>query len=214
MSRKKKRRSLGPILYDYESWPIVLQFVFVPAPIQKQSLIPRTILLIFMVYLTGSVFINGSEAWVVKYLHNLNLPVHEFGHPFFGLLGNDMLKSLGGTLAQMLMPFIFCLALWIKPRDLFGASIALWWVFENFIDTAPYIADSIVMQMTLTSGTTGAEMPYGFHDWNYILSETGLLMKCDTVASICSGIGYAGMAFCILWGAFSLFYYNYFQKPE
>lgn len=212
MKKQKHGRSLGEILDDYESWPFVLQFLLIPAPIKKQSLIPRTLLLIFMLYLTISALFSGDNSWIVQYLHSLNLLVHEFGHPFFGLLGNDILRSLGGTLAQMLMPLIFCLALWIKPRDLLGASIALWWVFENFVDTAPYIADSIVMQLPLTSGTTGAEMPYGFHDWNFILSETGLLMKCDTVASIFYGIGYTGMVLCLIWGAFSLFYYNYFQK--
>jgi hypothetical protein len=70
------------------------------------------------------------------------------------------------------------------------------------------------MKLMLISGGTGAEAPYGFHDWNFILSETGLLLKCDSIASTVYTVGYVGMALCVLWGAWSLIYYFVFQRQN
>jgi hypothetical protein len=38
------------------------------------------------------------------------------------------------------------------------------------------------MQLVLTSGFTGSEG--SFHDWNYLLTETGLINSTKTVAGI------------------------------
>ena len=167
-----------------------------------------------MAFFTLQAFAGGYESWIAQFLHNLNLPVHETGHIVFRIFGSEVITSLGGSLFQTIMPLVFCFALWINPRDLFGASIALWWAFENLIDVAPYIEDALPMKLMLISGGTGAEAPYGFHDWNFILSETGLLLKCDSIASTVYTVGYVGMALCVLWGAWSLIYYFVFQRQN
>jgi hypothetical protein len=43
------------------------------------------------------------------------------------------------------------------------------------------------MQLVLTSGFTGSEG--SFHDWNYLLTATGLLASTKTVAGIIRFIG-------------------------
>ena len=96
------------------------------------------------------------------------------------------------------------------------------WSEENFFDlcfkieayVVEYIDDALHMKLTLISGGTGAEAPYGFHDWNFILSEMGLLLKYDTIASTVYAVGYIGMALCVLWGAWSLAYYFIYQKKS
>ncbi len=50
------------------------------------------------------------------------------------------------------------------------------------IHEAGYAKDAIVMQLPLLSGLTGAEG--GFHDWNYLLSETGLLGSTQLIAKM------------------------------
>jgi hypothetical protein len=43
------------------------------------------------------------------------------------------------------------------------------------------------MQLVLTSGTTGSEG--GFHDWNYLLTATGLIGATKTVAGLIRLLG-------------------------
>ena len=203
------------LLSEPDSWPVVLRFFLYPRPLgREQYFVLRVVLLLAMIFFTVQMMRDGYYAWVAQYLHCLNLPVHETGHVIFRFLGNRVLHSLGGSLFQIIMPLVFCFALWIKPRDLLGASVALWWAFENFIDVAVYIADALPMKLMLISGGTGAEAPYGFHDWNFILSEMGLLLKYNTIANATYAIGYVGMWLCVLWGAWSLYYYWFYQRDS
>lgn len=209
-----KRSRLSQIrLDDYETWPLLLQFLFHPRPLGRQQFFAaRVVLWIAMIFFTVQLFRQGYDAPIAQYLHCLNLPVHETGHIVFGFFNKPVLTSLGGSLFQIIMPLVFCFALWIKPRDLLGAAVGLWWAFENFIDVAPYIADAIPMRLTLTSGGTGSEAPYGFHDWNFILLETGKLSSYMKIADTVYFIGYVGMVICCLWAAWSLFYYFKYQR--
>ena len=202
-------------LVEPDEWPAWVQFFLLPRPLGRENFFyVRVVLLFAMAIFSLQAFFSGYQSWIVQFLHNLNLPVHETGHIVFGIFGKPLITSLGGSLFQVIMPLVFCFALWIKPRDLFGASIALWWAFENLIDVAPYIDDALHMKLTLISGGTGAEAPYGFHDWNFILSETGLLLKYDTIAATVYAVGYIGMALCVLWGSWSLLYYFIYQKKN
>ena len=202
-------------LVEPDEWPAWVQFFLLPRPLGRENFFfVRVVLLFAMAIFSLQAFFGGYQSWIAQFLHNLNLPVHETGHIVFGIFGKPLITSLGGSLFQVIMPLVFCFALWIKPRDLFGASIALWWAFENLIDVAPYIDDALHMKLTLISGGTGAEAPYGFHDWNFILSETGLLLKYDTIAATVYAVGYIGMALCVLWGSWSLLYYFIYQKKN
>ncbi|MCQ2101201.1 MAG: hypothetical protein MJZ10_12935 [Fibrobacter sp.] len=209
----KRSRFSHVRLDDPENWPLVAQFFFYPRPLGRQQFFGlRVVLLVAMIFFSAQLFRQGYDAPIAQYLHCLNLPVHETGHIVFGIFGKPVVTSLGGSLFQIIMPLVFGFALWIKPRDLMGASVGLWWAFENFIDVAPYIDDALHMRLMLISGGTGAEAPYGFHDWNFILSETGLLLKHDKIADVVYTMGYAGMVLCCLWAAWSLFYYFKYQR--
>lgn len=71
-----------------------------------------------------------------SFLHLINLPFHEAGHLLFIPLGRFM-TILGGSLGQILMPLVCLTTFLIKTRDPFGASVALWWTAESFMDIAP-----------------------------------------------------------------------------
>jgi hypothetical protein len=115
------------------------------------------------------------------------------------------MTSLGGSLAQLLMPVV-CLAVFlIKTRDTFAASFALWWTGENFMDLAPYINDARSLTLPLLGGNTGMTSPYGYHDWEFILKETGLI-RCDHIlAKMSHMIGAVIMICAIVWGGYLLF---------
>jgi hypothetical protein len=146
--------------------------------------------------MTSSVASNAAgESW----LHLVNLPFHEAGHVFFGIFG-QFIGSLGGTLGQLLMPLIAMLVLLLQTRDPFGASVALWWLGQNFLDIAPYINDARAGQLPLLGGNFGHSAPYGFHDWEYLLTETGLIRLDHQIAQASHLFGSLIMLFAMLWG--------------
>lgn len=141
----------------------------------------------------------GSNAAGQSFLHLINLPFHEAGHVFFRPFGH-FITSLGGTLGQLLMPAICLGTLLIKTRDPFGASVCLWWLGENFLDIAPYIADARAGVLPLVGGGTGQSTPYGFHDWQYLLTETGLLRWDQTLGTLSHLLGALIMITAAVWG--------------
>lgn len=120
-----------------------------------------------------------------RFTHLINLPIHEAGHVFFRILG-EFMGVAGGSLFQIIVPIIF-FGYFVYYKKLFSASIVLFWVGNNFLDVYVYASDAVVMQLPLLSGLTGSEG--GFHDWNYLLSETNLLDKTYLIAKIIRFVG-------------------------
>jgi hypothetical protein len=115
------------------------------------------------------------------------------------------MASLGGTLGQLLMPLV-CLAVFVlKTRDTFAGSFSLWWFGENFMDLAPYINDARSRTLPLLGGNTGRTSPYGFHDWEFILKETGLIRYDHVLANFSYRLGTILMILALIWGGYILF---------
>ena len=133
-----------------------------------------------------------------SFFHLVNLPFHEAGHLFFQLFGRWM-TSLGGTLGQLLVPLSCLVVLLLKTKDPFGASVSLWWLGESFMDIAPYINDARNQELLLLGGITGREADYGYHDWEFILTEVGLLRYDHTLAYIAHGFGIVLMLTSFAW---------------
>lgn len=139
-----------------------------------------------------------------SFLHLVNLPFHEAGHVFFGVLGNKFLTMLGGSVGQVLMPLICLLVLLLKTRDAFGASVALWWCGESLMDLAPYINDARALKLILLGGVTGDEVE-DYHDWEYLLRSMGWLRYDHLLAGIVNAFGVALLLVSFLWGGYVLF---------
>ena len=139
-----------------------------------------------------------------SFLHLVNLPFHEAGHIFFRLFGRWM-TSLGGTLGQLLIPIICLLAFLVKSKNPFGASVSLWWLGENFMDIAPYINDARNQELMLLGGVTGKEAEYGYHDWEFILNEIGLIRYDHILAHLAYLFGIVLMLLSFAWAGYLLF---------
>jgi hypothetical protein len=137
-----------------------------------------------------------------SFLHLVNLPFHEAGHIIFSPFGK-FIKTLGGTLGQLLMPLICCAVLLFKTRDTFGASVASWWFAENFMDIAPYINDARAWELMLLGGVTGKDV-IDYHDWEYLLRKLGLLQYDHALASLSYTIGIILMLGAFVWGGYLL----------
>ena len=136
-----------------------------------------------------------------SFLHLINLPFHEAGHLVFIPLGRFMM-ILGGSLGQILMPLICLAAFLIKTRDPFGASVALWWTAESFMDIAPYIDDARALDLLLLGGVTGKETDG--HDWNNILTMMGWLEYDHRLAHLAYNFGILLMLTSCAWGGLLL----------
>ena len=143
----------------------------------------------------------GNPDTPYNIFHLIDLVFHEAGHLIFlpSVFGK-FIHTLGGTIMQLLVPLTCMIALLFKTRDPFGASVCLWWIGENFFDIAVYMNDAQKMWLPLLGGGFGNTKPYGAHDWNYILTEAGLLQYNYSLATVIFIIGCGIMLLSLLWG--------------
>ena len=133
-----------------------------------------------------------SEDAMDAFLHLPNLIFHETGHLIFSPFGQFM-TALGGSLTQVLIPIVAAVA-FVRQGQPFGAAICAWWTGQNLVDLAPYIADARALQLVLLGGRTGAEVEG--HDWEFILTQLGIVHWDQTIGRIAHGFG-----MCIMVGA-------------
>ncbi len=181
----------------------------VPEETNSLLLLGRAALLLGMVLWGGRLIFAGIESNAAgqSLLHLVNLPFHEAGHVIFRPFGS-FIHSLGGTLGQLLIPLVCLGVLLLKTRDPFGAAACFWWFGENFLDIAPYINDARAGRLPLVGGNFGSSSPYGFHDWEYLLTESGLLRQDHLLAGAAFALGIAIMVGAVAWAA-ALLYRQY-----
>lgn len=183
------------------SFPLIL--LLTPRFRNPLILAGQTLLLLLMSLLTLSFLLSGidDQGTGISLLHMVNLPFHEAGHIIFSPFGR-LITSLGGTLGQLLVPIVCAGVFLRKNRDPFAAAVASWWFGENLIDIAPYINDARAGALPLTGGNTGQSAPYGFHDWEYLLTESGLLHLDAQIAWSSYLLGMAVAATSLIWASF------------
>lgn len=120
-----------------------------------------------------------------SFLDLVDLPIHEFGHILFSPFG-QFISVAGGSLFQVIMPAIFVGYFWWNEKY-YSAGIVLFWVGQSIINVYIYAQDAVVMQLVLLGGLTGSEG--SFHDWNYLLTQTGLINSTKTVAGFIRLLG-------------------------
>ena len=133
----------------------------------------------FVVHPLDGPYVGGS------FLHLVNLPFHEAGHVLFAPFGS-FLMSLGGSLLQVLIPFV-CAVSFARREDRFSTCVCAWWAGQSLVDLAPYIADARALQLVLLGGFTGAEVEG--HDWEAILMRLGLLRYDRTLGLAAHWLG-------------------------
>lgn len=143
---------------------------------------------------------NGLPQSSDMIMGRVNLVFHEAGHLIFSPFG-EFMAVLGGSIGQLLMPLIVCLAFLLRYNNPFGASIGLWWLGQSAMDLAPYIADARAKQMILLGGITGRDSPT-YHDWANILGRKGWLRYDQQIAAAVDFAGEALMVLSFVWGAY------------
>jgi len=129
----------------------------------------------------------------------LNFGIHELGHFVFAPLGQFMM-ILGGSLFQCLVPLIG-LAMFLYQGDRFGVAFSFGWEATNIYYVATYTADARAMKLPLLT-------PFGkeaYHDWNWLLSRTGLLKQDILIASAFRILASLCMIICLFYGGWLVY---------
>ncbi len=125
---------------------------------------------------------------------NVNLVVHEGGHAFFGWFGSTI-GILGGTIMQLLVPFLLC-ATFAWRREPTGTAFCAFIFFENFLGIATYMADARAQGLALV---TLGDPDNVEHDWHHIFGQLGLLQHDTQIAAVVRVLGWAGMLAVVAW---------------
>lgn len=120
-----------------------------------------------------------SFAWIYPYPFFLSpffifidgflLIIHEAGHTLFGFFGSRFLSILGGTLLEILLPFlIFVYGWWNYKRIV--AQLGLLLTGFAWIESSAYAADAVARRMPLIGN-----LPKSAHDFYNLFSMKGIL---------------------------------------
>lgn len=127
-------------------------------------------------------------------IDHVNLIVHEAGHLLFGWFG-PTLGLWGGTLLELLVPLALAVY-FVFHRHTTGAAFAAFFLFENLLYIATYMADARAQLLPLiTVGDPGA----GAHDWFNIFARLGLLQQDTLIAGLVRTAGWVGMLGTVAW---------------
>jgi hypothetical protein len=121
----------------------------------------------------------------------VNMVTHEAGHPLFGYLGNETIMVLGGTIMQLLVPFLLALSFAWRGQTA-GAIFCAFFFFENFIGIALYMGDARDRSLPLVSLGVASDEVTG-HDWAYIFGKMGLMAHDRDIAAVVRMLGWMGM---------------------
>jgi hypothetical protein len=119
----------------------------------------------------------------LRIVDDINLVIHEAGHPLFGFFGEQPMW-FGGTLMELVVPAGIAIA-FAYQRSALSAAFAGVWFFENFHYIGWYMADAKDMALPLAGG--------GEHDWNTIFTQYGVLDQYEQFSNAFIKIGYVGI---------------------
>lgn len=108
-------------------------------------------------------------------IDGVNLVIHEAGHIIFMPFGG-LLTVAGGSLFQVVVPAVF-VAYFYRRGQIYSAALVLFWVGESLLNVSVYAGDALALELPLLGGEDST------HDWNYLLSSTGLLPSTHKIAA-------------------------------
>jgi hypothetical protein len=123
-----------------------------------------------------------------------NLMIHEAGHFFFSWFGYTIM-ILGGTLGELLVPFL-CALFFFWQRETTGFAFSIFWFFENFPYIGAYMADARTASRPLVGSDTS--------DWEILFGQWNLLTQDQKIGGAMRTLGLLGMFATMAWLAYRL----------
>src|SRR5713101_8223202 len=144
--------------------------------------------LLFLLYAAS----DHSGFLIIDYV---NLIIHEGGHFFFSWFGYTIM-ILGGTLGELLVPFLCAAYFWWR-RETTAVAFCSFWFFENFLYIGTYMADARAGVLPLVGS--------GEHDWGILFGQWGLLLQDTRIGGTARLLGWLGMLAVCAWLAWQAF---------
>ena len=123
----------------------------------------------------------NSTTGPLRFIHGIDLVIHEAGHTFAFFLPR-FLYVLAGSALQIILPAV-CAWTFLTQRQIGSFAVALFWTGESVTDVAIYVADAKKRALPLLGGD-----PTG-HDWQYLLGQLGLLNWATWLGRLTFGLG-------------------------
>lgn len=203
-NRTTDRQSIAPTGDNPDNEPVILKpnsvlenirhlWSLSWQPVSTLAMVSLSVGFFVMVYLLATKDLLGTDSLILHFTHDVNLIFHEAGHWIFGIFGNRTLAILGGSLNQVLIPFIVACSFWSR-KDTVGFAFGLFWLFENFLDVSIYMADARALALPLIGG-----LGEDAHDWRNLFFQFGLINQDTAIAAKVWFIGWVGIVGAWVW---------------
>lgn len=156
--------------------------------------VPKVALAAWLIFYSLFLYQAARGQGVLLLMDGVFVPIHEGGHLLFRFFG-DFVSVAGGTILQLLVPILLA-SYFVFHRQSQGAAFCLFFMFEQFLPIATYIADARAQELPLLSIGSGEDV---IHDWNYMFENLGLLEHDIQIAGFVRFIGWVGMIGIVVW---------------
>jgi hypothetical protein len=156
--------------------------------------IPRIALIAWVIFFGLVLFELARGTGVLLLMDDVFIPLHEGGHLLFGYFGLTP-GIAGGTFLQLFVPFALA-AYFVYNRQPQGVAVCMFFLFEQFLPIATYMADARAQELPLL---TVGDSEYAIHDWNFLFAQMGVLEHDTQIAATVRFLGWIGMIAVTLW---------------
>ena len=163
---------------------------------KRNQLIGNIVVICIMIFIGVPYIFKNQYFGFIDYV---NLGFHEAGHFILGILGNQFIHVIGGTLGQLFVPGAFAVYFFFK-KDYRASLFCTFWISQNLINISIYMADAPYQRLPLLGGDGT------IHDWVYICGELRCLHIIETLARVVKVTGVLGMMASVITLGFLTFY--------
>ncbi|MGA8224591.1 MAG: hypothetical protein WB780_23300 [Candidatus Acidiferrales bacterium] len=156
--------------------------------------IPKAALGAWLIFYSLFLYQAARGQGLLLLMDGVFVPIHEGGHLLFRMLGEFMMVA-GGTIFQLLVPFLLA-SYFILHRQAQGVAFCLFFMFEQLLPIATYMADARAQELPLLSIGGGEDV---IHDWNYLFGKLGVLDHDIQIAGFVRFVGWMGMIAVVVW---------------
>jgi hypothetical protein len=149
--------------------------------------LPRALVLAWISWVWLGFFAPEPPSYLRNPFGAMTLIVHEAGHAAFLWSGGRLLTVAGGTIFQLVVPALVAWLFW-RRRDLFGVTVALFWLGTSLVDAGIYAADARAQLLPRVSPWGGEDDVFA-HDWTYMLMRFGALSRDEVIGARFRALG-------------------------
>jgi len=175
-----------------EAWTDRLPFL--AALEEEWDPVPKLALAAWVIFYALFLYQAARGQGILLLMDGVFVPIHEGGHLLFRFFG-EFVSVAGGTILQLLVPVLLA-SYFLFHRQAQGVAFCLFFMFEQFLPIARYMADARAQELPLLSIGGGEDV---IHDWNYLFGKLGLLDHDIQIAGFMRFAGWMGMIGVAIW---------------